>query len=285
MEAIELADRCGFDAVEARCEFLSSCDTATLDAIATDLLARELSFGTANLPVNFHDDEATFQADLKCLPRIARNLRRAGVTLFSTWLAPCHGAWPFDFHFELHVRRLNLIADVIEREGFKLGLEYLAPQTLRAGWPYSFIYSLAQTVELLNAVGRKCLGILLDSFHWYTANETVKDLLALPFGSVLGVDLNDAPLGTQVNAQRDNERELPCATGVIDLRGFLQAIAMRLSSAVPVRVEPFNAHLNSLPCEQALSLAMKSLHCAFSLLEQTVDAAHSEYKRITSRVN
>src|SRR5205085_8792803 len=122
--------RWGFDAVEAQCEFLSSCNIATLDAIAGDLPARGLCFGPANLPVNFHNDEATFQADLKHLPQIAAHLRRAGVTRFSTWLAPCDDSRPFELHFELHVRRLTLIADVLQREGLKLGVEYLAPATL-----------------------------------------------------------------------------------------------------------------------------------------------------------
>ena len=188
-EAIELAHRWGFDAVEARTEYLASLDVAALDVVAADLAAREMSFGWASLPVDFHRDEALFRRDLQRLPSIASRLRRAGVRLFSTSLAPCHDVWQFDFHFELHVRRLTLVADILEREGLRLGLEYLAPQTLRAESSQPFVHTAAQTADLLDAIGRRSLGIMLDSFHWYTACETADDLLALPLGSVLAVDL------------------------------------------------------------------------------------------------
>ena len=267
-EAIELAHHYGFATVEARTEYLASLDVAALDAVAADLAAREMTFGWASLPVDFHGDEAFFRRDLQNLPGIVSRLRRAGVRVFSTWLAPCHDVWQFDFHFELHVRRLTLIADVLEREGFRLALEYLAPRTLRAQSSQPFVHTLAQTADLIDAIGRSSLGIMLDSFHWYTACETPDDLLALSLGSVLAVDLSDARAGIHVNAQRDDDRELPGATGIIDLGAFLRATAARVSDAVPVRAEPFNARLNELPDDQALAAVTESLRLAFALFNR-----------------
>ena len=37
----------------------------------------------------------------------------------------------------------------------------------------------------------------------------------------MSVDLNDAPAGIPVDEQVDNKRELPAATGVIDVKAFL----------------------------------------------------------------
>ncbi len=41
---------------------------------------------------------------------------------------------------------------------------------------------------------------------------------------MLCCDLNDAPAGVLIDEQKDNTRELPCATGVIDLKVFLGAL-------------------------------------------------------------
>jgi len=42
-------------------------------------------------------------------------------------------------------------------------------------------------------------------------------LLALKNQEVVSVDLNDAPAGITQEQQQDNQRELPAATGVIEL--------------------------------------------------------------------
>ena len=40
----------------------------------------------------------------------------------------------------------------------------------------------------------------------------------------MACDLNDAPAGIPIDEQKDNTRDLPCATGVIDLKAFLGAL-------------------------------------------------------------
>lgn len=265
-EAVELAFRHGFDAVEARIDHLVSITGDAVDALVGTLAERRLTFGGAGLPVDFHGDEEAFRSDLVHLTAVASRLRRAGLELFWSWLAPCHDMWPFHVHLEQHVRRLRLVADVLDGEGFRLGLEYLGPKSLRTGWRHPFIHTLSQTLDLITAVGRPCLGVVLDSFHWYAACESADDLRAMPHGSVVAIDLSDAPAGIPPDGQRDDVRELPCATGVIDVAAFLRAAVSRAAGPVPVRAEPFNAALNALPAEQAVALAADSLRRARALL-------------------
>ena len=78
--------------------------------------------------------------------------------------------------------------------------------------------------ELIAEIGRPNVGFVLDSWHWYTSGETRKDLLTLRGNQVVSVDLNDAPTGVPVDQQVDSKRELPAATGVIDVRNFLGAL-------------------------------------------------------------
>ena len=64
-------------------------------------------------------------------------------------------------------------------------------------------------------IGAENMGCVLDSWHWWTAGETDRELLTLHATDVVSVDLNDAPAGIPLDQQQDGKRELPCATGVI----------------------------------------------------------------------
>ena len=119
--------------------------------------------------------------------------------------------------------------------------------------------------DLIAEIGQKNVGFLLDSWHWYTAGETVADLKTLTNNDVVSVDLNDAPAGLSLDQQKDSSRELPLATGVIDLAGFLNALNA-FGCDAPVRCEPFNAPLRAMPPEQALKTTIDAMRKAFALI-------------------
>ena len=113
---------------------------------------------------------------------------------------------------------------------------------------------------------RPNVGVVLDSWHWRHAQETVEDLLRLTDREVVAVDLADAPRGAPLEQMPDLVRELPFATGVIDLVGFLGALR-RIGVRGPVRAEPFGATLDHLPLDDAVAAAAASLRRAFDLLQ------------------
>jgi sugar phosphate isomerase/epimerase len=82
---------------------------------------------------------------------------------------------------------------------------------------------------------------------------------------VVACDLNDAPRSVPVDQQRDGVRELPCATGVIDLKAFLSALSA-IGYDGPVRAEPFNATLRTMPAEAAVAATARAMKRAFALL-------------------
>ena len=57
-----------------------------------------------------------------------------------------------------------------------------------------------------------------------------------------------APAGIATDDQRDNVRDLPGATGVIDIAGFLQALEA-IGYDGPVTPEPFKKELSELPSD------------------------------------
>ena len=82
---------------------------------------------------------------------------------------------------------------------------------------------------------------------------------------VVAVDLNDAPAGGTKDQMPDNRRELPCATGMIPVDVFLQALN-QIGYDGPVRVEPFNQKVGSMSKDEACAAAAASLKKAFALV-------------------
>jgi sugar phosphate isomerase/epimerase len=158
------------------------------------------------------------------------------------------------------------VARILGAHGLRFGLEYVGPKTSWAAKKHPFVHTLAGTRKLIAAIGEKNVGVVLDSWHWYTAHETAADLATLTDAEIVAVDLNDAPAGIPVDEQVDSRRELPAATGVIDVAGFLTALN-RLGCSAPVRAEPFNAALRAMPPEAALAATAAAMKKAFASIE------------------
>ena len=264
-EAIELAARHGFESVGADGAYLASLSDDQLAELKSFMKAKGIVFGAAGLPVEFRRDNARFTEGLAGLPKFSAGLQRAGVDRVSTWLMPCHDTLPYIQNFRQHATRLREVAKALQEHGVRLGLEYVGPKTSWARGRYTFIHTLAEMKDLIAEINTGNVGFLLDSWHWWHAGDTVADLLALKGGDVVAVDLNDAPAGIPKDQQQDGRRELPCATGVIDLGAFLTALN-QIGYDGPVRAEPFNQALNKMTKEEACAATAASLKKAFALI-------------------
>ncbi len=130
-----------------------------------------------------------------------------------TWLMPSHDTLTYNQNFQQHADRLREVSKILKDHDISLGLEYVGTQLLLVKGRYPFLHTLAETRELIAAIGTGNVGLVLDTWHWWTANDTVEDLLSLKNEDVVSVDLNDAPKGLEKRDQQDNARELPAATG------------------------------------------------------------------------
>jgi sugar phosphate isomerase/epimerase len=264
-EAVALAHQFGFEAVDADAGFLARQKVDEIQKLCSVLKTQGLVWGAAGLPVDFRRDGARFQADVKGLPAIAAALRRAGVTRVGTWISPVHPRLTYLANFQQHTQRLREIAGILDGQGLRLGLEYVGPKTSWTSARHPFIHTMAEMKELIAAIDRANVGLVLDSWHWYTAGETEADILSLSNRDVVACDLNDAPTGVAVDQQKDAVRDLPCATGVIDLKTFLGAL-IKIGYDGPVRAEPFKAELRKMPKEEAVKAAARAMKQAFSLV-------------------
>lgn len=264
-EAIALAHRFGFEAVDPDAAFLARQGVGEIEKLRNDLASRGLVWGAAGLTVDFRGERTRFESDLKGFPATATALHRAGVTRVGTWIGPTHRMLTYRANFAQHADRLRAIASILNDNGLRLGLEYVGPKTAWTSARYPFVHSMAEMKELIATIDRPNVGFVLDSWHWYTAGEGEAELLSLSNRDVVACDLNDAPAGIAVDQQKDSVRDLPSATGVIDLKTFLGTL-IKIGYDGPVRAEPFKAELRKLPKEKAVEMTAAAMKRAFALV-------------------
>lgn len=261
-EAIALAERYGFEAVEPMGAYLASLENDQIDELAADLKAKGLAWGASGLSVEYRRDEASFNNGIKELPKIAAALQRAGANRVGTYLMPGHNELTYLQNLRQHAQRLREAAKVLGDHGQRLGFEYVGTATLRARFKFPFVHTMAETLELIAEIGTDNLGVVPDSWHWWQAGDTAGDIRALANEQVVSVDLNDAPQGVPKDQQQDGRRELPGATGVIDAAAFLKALA-QIGYDGPIRAEPFNQALNAMDndaaCETVIAAMRKTI--------------------------
>lgn len=240
--AIELAQEHGFGGIDPDAGHLAALHAAggarAVADLADEVRGRGLSWGIAGLPLALDASAEEFRADLAALPSALEPLVAAGVTRVGTWVRPMHDELDHRQNWRLHLGRVALVGQLLADAGMRLGLEYIGPKTFWSTERFPFIHSLREMRELIAESGCGNVGLILDSFHWYTAGESADDLEGLTDADIVSVDVNDAPQGLERDEQKDLERRLPWDTGVIDLEGFTSALHAAGCSG-PVKAEPF----------------------------------------------
>lgn len=256
---LDMAIKYGFEAIVGLPTDLAAMSDKAMSVFLGKMKSNGISFGVAGLPVQFRESESRFREDLAKLPQLAQACQRAGIKGMGTWIMPTNKELTYLENFKQHASRLKETANIIGHYGLSLGLEYVGPKTLMARNKFAFIHTMKETKELITATGESNIGVQLDSFHWFCAGETAADLLTLDRGDIITVDLNDARSGFSADEQIDGKRELPAATGVVDVKAFLEAL-IQIGYDGPVRAEPFNQPLRDMDDDAAL----KTTHAAMS---------------------
>lgn len=249
--AVDLAARHGFGGVDPDLGYFRSLGPAGTAEHAAAVRERGLQWAMAGLPVPLDASPADFRQALVDLPENLELLTAAGVTRVGTWIRPMHQELDHRQNWRLHLGRLTLVAGLLADAGIRLGLEYIGPKTLWSTERFPFIHSLREARELIAETGADNVGLILDTYHWYTAGEGPEALAGLTDRDIVSVDINDARDDRERDQQQDLDRRLPFATGVIDLEGFMGAVGAAGYTG-PVKVEPFMTTLAERPVDGVL---------------------------------
>ncbi len=259
---LELASANGFAGVDLDVEWALKQGVAATRAAVE---GAKLRFGGFGLGVRWREGDSAraFAESLEGFTRACRIAADLGVTRCTTWVMPCSQTLTYRQHVELVVPRLRAAAQILAGFGQRLGLEFIGPRSLRGPAPHAFVHTMDGMRALATAIGAN-VGLLLDSWHWHTALASPRDIAQLDPADVVYVHLNDAPTGVGIDDLKDNQRELPTATGVIDLAGFFAALRA-IGYDGPLTIEPFNAALKAMPVDAAVAATKAALDRALAL--------------------
>jgi sugar phosphate isomerase/epimerase len=265
-QALEYAIKYGFEGITPSTGEFENKSASEINEWLGLMKEKGIRYGAGGLPVEFRRDEERFKTDMVKLPAQAKLLKQLGVTRVATWIMPGSNELTYRQQFDLLTKRFRQVAKVLKDNGIRLGLEFVGPRTSRSRNRFAFISTHIEMMELVEAIGTGNVGLLLDSWHWYTSHGTVDELLKLTNSDVVHVHVNDAPAGIDVDKQVDNRRCLPVTTGVIDMKGFINAM-MKISYDGPVECEPFDQELRRMDNDAAVKKTIESLNRLWDLIE------------------
>jgi sugar phosphate isomerase/epimerase len=118
--------------------------------------------------------------------------------------------------------------DVLNAQGVRLGLEFVGPHHLRADGAnamgaFPTIWTLEQTLGLIDAIGPDGLGLLVDSYHLDTTSTDADALLPLGDALIVHAHINDAGSETTAETALDGNRVLPGA-GRLPLQHYVDVL-------------------------------------------------------------
>jgi sugar phosphate isomerase/epimerase len=264
-QALEYAVKYGFGGIAPSESEFANKSSAEIGEWVALLKQKGIRYGAAGLPVEFRKDEAQFQKDMAQLPKRANLMKQLGVTRVATWLMPGHNELTYLQNFKIHETRLREAAKVFKDSDIRLGLEFVGPHTSREKFRFPFACAQADMMELVTAIGTGNVGLLFDSWHWYTSHGTVAELSKLSNQDIVHVHVNDAPAGLDVDQQVDSRRKLPVTTNVIDLKGFINALA-KMGYDGPVECEPFDQELRKMDQAAIVQTTGESLNRLWGLI-------------------
>jgi len=264
-QALEYAVKYGFGGIApAESEFANKSAAEISEWVAL-MKQKGIRYGAAGLPVEFRRDEAQFQKDMAQLPKRAALLKQLGITRVATWITPGHNELTYLQNFKILETRFREAAKVLKDNDLRLGLEFVGPRTSREKFRFPFACTQVDMMELCEAVGTGNVGLLLDSWHWYTSHGTVEELSRLSNKDIVHVHVNDAPSGIAVDKQIDTTRKLPVTTNVIDLKGFINAL-VKIGYDGPVECEPFDQELRKMDQAAIVQTTAESLNRLWGLI-------------------
>jgi len=248
-EQARIASKLGYGGVDV------SLDAATLNAGPDKarqlLMGLKLRAGFFNMPVNiFSRDDAQFQEsftrlDDVCAFAAAIDCRRAMTIMFPTSDVPKTEQW------KISRDRAQQMQPVLEKHNVKVGIEFLGPAYFRYQRRFEFIHRMSETLEFCSECGLNW-GVALDSFQWYYAEGTIKDIHAAGPSRIVLVHLADAKASP---GDVNDRMRAQMGEGYVDWNGFFQALAT-IGYAGNLSPEPTGVFAPGTTAETAAKIAL-----------------------------
>lgn len=224
-ELIELALTFGFRSLEIEIDdMVKKAEKQSVEHATRFFSSGQLRLGTCELPIQWRGAEEEFKSELAALDQVAQVVASAGATVCHTQIEPGSDVLPYHDNFELHRKRLNEMAEVLDKHDLRLGLSLQPLPALRANKEFQFIFEAEALILLMKTVAASNVGLYLDTWNWHFGGGTIEHLSSLDSGQIVGLTLADAEQGVELETATPEQRLLPSEEGTIDLVGIIRQL-------------------------------------------------------------
>lgn len=239
-EVIELALTYGFKHLEVDlAEFQKRVEQQGLPAARRLFDSAKLKVASFELPFSLGANEPEYRAGLEQLKLVGTLAQQLGASLCWTQLEPASDERPFHENFELHRKRLQEVAELLNQFNVRLAVGIRAAAALRAPRAFQFIYQPDQLLLLLKVAGAKNVGLLLDTWDWFVGGGTLEQLRKVPADQIYSVRLADLPTELDPNSADDDQRIQPGEGGSFEVAAVVQYLAdARFAGLITVAAHP-----------------------------------------------
>lgn len=214
---LELCEKHGYELIEIRLDKMRDyLKTHSVDELARFFQrsrVKPYAFNALEF-ITFRDEEgySEIKRDLQFLCEVGEKINCKKIVVVPTFDV---GDYTREQIKDESVRVLNELADLAEKYGVKLAYEFV-------GYPNCSVNTFGQTYDIVKAVNRENVGMVLDCFHFHAMNSRIEDLKNADSNKIFIFHIDDAE-DLPVGALRDNHRLWP-GDGVIDLDSILKTL-------------------------------------------------------------
>jgi sugar phosphate isomerase/epimerase len=159
-------------------------------------------------------------------------------------------------HMARHFRSL---CDEARSVGARVALEIM---------PFTNLRDIKRTMRMLAEAGADNGGFLLDIWHLVRGNVDLRDIREVPAGSVITVELDDAPATFEGSMWEDTiHGRRFCGEGDFPIVDFLRELR-RIGYAGPYGVEILSRELRRMPLDEAARRAYQTTLAQFAKLDE-----------------
>jgi 2-keto-myo-inositol isomerase len=214
---LQFCEQYGYDLIEIRLDklkdYLKIHQVSDLVAFFKSAAIKPYAFNALeNITFRGPDDYRQIKDDLKFLCEIGAKINCKQIVVVPSFDI---GAYTRTQIKEESVRVLHELADHAEKYGMKLAYEFV-------GYPNCSVNTFGQTYEIVKAVNRDSVGMVLDCFHFYAMGSRIEDLKLADPQKIFIFHIDDAE-DLPIGALRDEQRLWP-GDGVIDLDAILKTL-------------------------------------------------------------
>jgi sugar phosphate isomerase/epimerase len=247
IDITDVAKRAKASSVEAACRYLVSA---------------KVKIGSFALPVKWDADETRFKSDLAQLPAVLEVAKALGATRCHTPIRPTSDEHPFHENFQFHADRLRKLADMLAPAGLHLGLQLQSAPADRKDGGFEFIHQVDPLLLLVSTIGKRNVGVLLDTWTWAVGGGDGEKVRALRGDQIVSVLLADIPAGVDLATIQPQQRIIPVEGGQIDCASYL-GVLEEIGYEGPISIAQHSSHMKGQTRE---SIVAKASHLLDSLL-------------------